>query len=175
VTSDAQETTNRIRDPRPSYAWAAAWFAIAVLGVVLVVLTLSSVSPTDLKGRSAGLLFGVPIVAIVLGVLILVSALRRRRAWRELVAGTTAEERRVAADADLAQEIWAQPLALGIVVAILWLGAVIVVAVFGAAFPSTALVAAILGLAFVALAWTGLISLGLRRRAAHRRVAASKR
>jgi len=159
-------------NPARRIAWAAAWIAVAVLGFVVLATDFGRIISGDVYGqRSEGVLLFTPIIGLLVGILLIISAVRGIEPWNRYVASTTSAERQAALDVRLRGEVYRGPLALAIVLAAIWAVFVVVLAVnIGRIAQSTpGLFAALMLLALVAMGWIALLGVALRRRAAHRR------
>jgi hypothetical protein len=174
MTTEAPEKKpTRIRDPRISYAWSAGWLLTALVGFVFIGIEIANGTAGKLTGR-AGAVYGVPVVALAIAIIILVSALRRRAAWSQWVSTSNAVERREVLDAGHARQPWVGALAAGIVIGIIWLAGALLLGVVSASMQPDELAAALMGLCLVGLLAAGLLALGLTARAAARRIRATQ-
>jgi hypothetical protein len=159
------------RNPGIGYAWSAGWLLTALVGFVFIGIGIANGTAGNLTGR-AGAIYGVPVVALIIAIIVFVSALRRRTSWREWVSASSVVERREAIEAVRARQPWVGVLAAGIVIGVVWLTGAILIGVVSASIPPDALVAALMGLCLVGLLVAGLLALGLTARAAVARIRA---
>ena len=167
----------RFRPPLPparAFGWAAAWLLTSLLSTVVLVSDAVRIVSFGVQGqRSESFLISTPVVTFVIAVLMVVVGVRRIAPWNAYVSTTTALQRQEFSDAGLSREVWAGPLALAIGLAALWLGGVIVVAVFFEPLSTrfAGLFLALFFLVVIAMGWIQLLITALRRRAASARAA----
>lgn len=164
----APEARNRPVNPARRFGWAGAWLLVALLSGAVLLIEFDRIVGFELKGqRSEGLLVTLPLVAITIAVLLIISAIRAVSPWRAYRASVASVGQR---ESNLRPGGIVPFMTVGIVLAVLCVAGVVYIAVSFTRLTNTAgLLLAVVLVSLFAMGSIQLLDVAIRARRAHRK------